>query len=253
MVGPQHDAVDHAHTPEAVRARLALGLRHSVLRDGVYGAVDGVVTTFAVVAGVAGAAMSNAVIVVIGLVSLVADGFSMAVASFLGTRAERQLVRRVRRMEEEHIDTVPEGEREEIRQIYAAKGLRGDALEQVVEVITRDRERWIETMLREEHGLSPEGPSPFRTAGVTLVSFVLAGSLPLAPFLLRQMAGTGTVSGVPFLWSAGMTAAAFFLVGAVKGRVVGQPRLVSGLETLAIGSAAAAIAYGVGHLLRGIA
>jgi VIT1/CCC1 family predicted Fe2+/Mn2+ transporter len=150
-----------AHTPAAIQDRLKAGPRHSYLRDFIYGAVDGIVTTFAVVSAVAGGGLSSGIVIVLGAANLVADGFSMAVSNYLGTRAERQLVQRARRIEEEHIASCPEGEREEIRQIFAAKGLSGNELEQMISVVTSDRRRWIDTMILEEYGLALERPSPW--------------------------------------------------------------------------------------------
>src|SRR5687768_17500256 len=127
-----HPAIMEAHTPDAVRTRLSAVRSHSYLRDFVYGAVDGTVTTFAVVSGVAGAQLPARIVLVLGVANVVADGFSMAVGNFLATRAERQLLQQARRVEEQHVHDVPAGEREEIRQIYAGKGFTGHDLERAV-------------------------------------------------------------------------------------------------------------------------
>jgi len=240
------DLIEADHTPTAIAARLRAETRHNYLGDFVLGAVDGAVTTYAIVAGVAGADLSNKVALILGGANVLADGFSMAVGNYLSTQADRHLVERIRRTEERHIDAFPEGEREEVRQIFSAKGFEGKVLEQVVDVITRNRQRWIDTMVTEEFGLPLETPSPWRAALVTFVAFVVAGLVPLGPFCFPvQLSGSGM-----FAISSIATAGTFLLIGMAKGHVVHRSLIRSGLETLAIGGAAAALAYGVAVTLK---
>lgn len=242
--------LEHSHDPEAIRSRLTELPARSHLRDFVYGAVDGAVTTFAVVAGVRGAGLDDRIVLILGAANLAADGFSMAVSNYLGSRAEAQELERARRMEERHVALAPEGEREEIRQIYAAKGFGGRSLEQIVSRITSEKKLWVDTMLREELGLSLSPVSPVRSGLATFAAFAAVGAVPLASFVLRRHF-PGAVSD-PFQWSAALTAAAFFGVGALKGRFVGLRWWASGLETLAVGGVAAALAYAAGALLRAV-
>jgi vacuolar iron transporter family protein len=211
----------------------------------VLGAIDGCVTTFAVVAGASGAALPGAVVLILGFANLAADGFSMAVSNYQGKRTEHQSRERAAREEEEHIRLVPEGEREEIRQIFAAKGFGGETLERIVETISAKRDVWVDTMLTEERGLSRRGADPLRAAAATFAAFAVAGLIPLLPFLLSWNAALEA--------SVAITAAAFFAIGVARGAVLGRPALRSGLGVLATGGAAAALAFAVAYLLRGLA
>ncbi len=238
--------LERMHTREAIAERISSSARESYLADFVLGAVDGTVTTFAIVAGTAGAGLSVAVALVLGIANVLADGLSMAVGNFLGARADRQLVDRFRRMEERHIELVPEAEREEIRQIFAAKGFEGESLEVAVAVITSDRKRWVDTMLTEEWGLPLNSREPTKSAAVTFAAFVAAGMIPLAPLLFSNLL---TVEQT-YTLSAVATAITFLLIGGFRGKVVHRSVPRAALETLFVGGAAAAIAFLVGTGLQ---
>lgn len=249
--GRSRQSLAEEHTPLAVRRRLQHQPSASYLHDFIYGAVDGAITTFAVVAGVAGADLDETVVIILGGANLIADGFSMAASNFLGSRAERQQREHARREERDHIRLVPEGEREEIRQIFAAKGFEGEDLERVVDVITSDPDLWTETMMSEELGFGSTEPDEYRAALATLSAFLLVGSLPLLVFVYDAIA-PGEVDHA-FTWSALMTAVAFFVVGSMKSRFVDQTWWRSALETLSVGGVAAVLAYAAGALLQGVA
>ncbi len=243
--------LEHEHDHASIAERVNGSAEHSYLRDFVYGAIDGTVTTFAVVSGVAGAGLNSEIVIVLGLANLVGDGFSMAASNYLGTRTDQQLREKARAMEQRHIREIPTGEREEVRQIYAAKGFEGADLDRAVEIITANEDRWIDAMLVDELGLSLEGPSAFKAATTTFVAFCVVGLLPLLAFII------GLVIPVETNWlygvSAVMTGVAFFLVGAAKSYFVDQKWYWSGLETLTVGGIAAMLAFIVGLLLKGIA
>ncbi|WP_229381951.1 VIT1/CCC1 transporter family protein [Spiribacter sp. 2438] len=237
--------LEHSHHPEAIRRRLDDGRRPSYLRDALLGGIDGCVTTFAVVASVAGAGLPGIVAFGLGLASLIADGFSMGVSNYQGVKSDRDALEQTRRVENRHIRETPDGEREEIRQIFARKGFEGEVLEQIVDTITGDESLWVETMLREEHGLDLQGSEPLRAALWTFGAFVLVGAVPLLPFMLPAMG-----LDVAFAVSATLTALTFFGIGFAKGMVLGEGRWRAGLETLLMGGGAAVIAYLVGGIFE---
>ena len=251
MHDPPFADLKATHTPDAIQIRLASRPPESYLRDFIYGGVDGIITTFAVVSGVAGASLASTVVIVLGAANLLADGFSMAVSNYLGTRAERERIERARHNESKHIDLYPEGEREEIRQIFAAKGFSASELDQIVSVVTADRSRWIDTMIREEYGLRLEERSPWRAAAVTFSAFLSLGALPLLAFVPAFF--VAAVDAPPFLASTILTAISLFFVGAIKARFLPTRWYRAGTEALLIGGAAASLAYFVGALLGGLA
>lgn len=236
--------MEHEHTPEAIRLRLAEPPRHSYLRDWVYGGIDGSVTTFAVVTGVVGARLAPAVILILGVANLVGDGFSMAASNYSGTRTEREELETLRRREEHHIDAYPDGEREEVRQIFAGKGLYGVDLDRIVDAVTADRELWIRTMLADEYGMSSHLRSPLKAALSTFAAFFICGVVPLLPFI--------TTMPHAFALSLISTALVFFAIGSAKSLWLSISWWRAGVETLLIGSAAAALAYLAGVILKNV-
>lgn len=163
------------------------------LRDMIYGAMDGAVTTFAVVSGVTGAGLEPKIVIVLGVAGVVGDGFSMAAGNYMGTKADRQRV-------VESIDAV------------------------------RD-----------------SGSNPFTAAATTFVAFLVAGVIPLLPYF-ASFAGSDVTS--PAAVSTTLTLITFFAIGAGKAFVVPVRWWLAGLESLAVGAVAAALAYGCGAGLR---
>jgi VIT1/CCC1 family predicted Fe2+/Mn2+ transporter len=234
--------MEHEHSPEAIRERLDGGPRHNYLRDWIYGGIDGAVTTFAVVTGVAGAQLSTWVILALGFANLFGDGFSMAASNYLGTKAEHDDWHRLEEIENRHIDLAPEGEREEVRQIFERKGFEGSDLERVVTLMTATRERWVRTMLTHEYGLPHEVRSPLIAAICTFSAFLVCGLIPLLPYLLTNKHS---------LWlSIGLTAIVFVVIGSVKSRWSTASWARSGLTTLLVGAVAALLAYATGMTMK---
>ena len=234
---------DHSHSPEAIAERLSAGPRAHYLREWVYGGIDGVVTTFAIIAAVIGADLSPLIVIILGLANLVGDGFSMAAGAFSSTKADVDNYIRLRKMEASHIKKHPEGEREETRQIFASKGFEGEELEQMIDMISKDHDIWIEFMLAEEYGLSKPIYTPFKAGLNTFLAFILCGSAPLIPYLLN-------LPSTPW-WALGFSALTFFLIGSIKSLWSVHLWWREGFETLIIGLTAAGLAYGIGYVLQG--
>ena len=202
------DRLEHSHHADDIARRLAEDPPVSYLRDWIYGGIDGTITTFAIVAGVVGADMPGAVVLVLGMANLVADGFAMGAGNYSGTKAESDLFKHLLDVERRHISLAPGGEREEIRQIFARKGFSGPDLERIVDVITSNEDRWTHTMAVEEYGLSPAIKSPILAALSTSAAFVLCGLVPLLSYIAAYKFGACVVA----------TGLVFFVIGAVKSR-----------------------------------
>jgi vacuolar iron transporter family protein len=245
MPGLDRDQQIRDHHPAAIARRLKRNRSPQDVSDAVLGGIDGCVTTFAIVTGSVGAGFPTPVALVLGFANLLADGLSMAVSNYESIKAQKEFVEVTRHREEQHIEQVPEGEREEIRQIFAQKGFAGEALEHIVDTITSDRRLWVDTMLIEEHGLQSAHPSPLRSALVTFAAFVMVGVIPLLPLLVTPL-------GMPLqlYLSVALAGVVFFAIGSLKSLFLGRPAIKSGLSTLLTGGSAALLAFAVGYLLR---
>lgn len=234
------------HLPEAIEERLKESTHTETLSDAVLGGIDGCVTTFAVVSGAVGAGFDPAVALILGCANLLADGFSMAISNYESIQTQHAFREGVTRTEEEHIDRVPEGEREEVRQIFRQKGFSGETLETIVDTITQNQRLWVETMLMEEHGIQKNGPSAWKSAATTFVAFLVVGMVPLIPFLFTSME-----LAQQFVMSSILAGIMFFAIGLLKSVVFSRRHAIrSGLSTLLTGSAAASLAFLTGYLLR---
>ena len=239
------DQLQKEHSPDAISKRLHKVSGSQNVSDAVLGGIDGCITTFAVVSGAVGAGLSASIAIVLGFANLFADGFSMAVSNYESIKAVQDFADDTRRTEEDHIDQVPEGEREEVRQIFQNKGFAGSQLESIVATICQDRKLWVETMLTEEHGLQKTPFSPVKSGFVTFISFVFVGALPLLPFLF-----TTIEMDRQFIMSTVIAGLVFFSIGMLKSYVFSKPMLRAGLITLLTGGAASGLAFLTGYILR---
>lgn len=215
------------------------------IQDIMYGGNDGIVTTFAVVAGTVGADLPHGIIIILGIANLLADGFSMGTGAYLSRKAERDQYQRLRAEELDEIHSDPSMERAEIRHFLEKKGMEGDALDQAVQAITSNKRAWLDLMMCEEHRMAGDvAEKPLIHGCVTLGAFLVFGSIPLLPYLLN------VAYDYRFSAAVSSTLTALIVLGITRSYVT-QQRLVRGaLEVVIAGVLAAGIAYGIGALLR---
>jgi len=231
---------DHGHSREEIKTRISKANESGLLRDFVYGAIDGTITTFAIISGTAGAGLSQGIVIALGFANVLADGFSMAASNYLGTRSEVQNHRRIHATEERHIEQYPDGEKAELEQILTNHGLCGHDLQQVCDVVSRHKSLWINLMVSGEYGLPPFEPRPLASAIATFFAFIICGLIPLLPFIL--------LPDNSYEIATLLTGITFFTVGALKSRWSVESWYFSALQTLLIGGVAASIAYSVGKM-----
>ena len=217
------------------------------LSDMIFGANDGIVTTFAVVAGASGAALSPVVVIVLGFANLMGDGLSMGIGNYLGRKSEAAYQHGQREKERFEIQHLRKIELAETESILSERGYTGKDLDVAMRVTTSDEERWIDFMMRDELGIvEGKADSPFTHGLATYVAFIVAGLIPLLPYLVPGMGGA---LALPL--SVVLTAATLFVSGALRARVYPIPWWRAGLEMLAVGSLAAIAAFTVGKLGEG--
>lgn len=213
----------------------------------IYGGLDGIITTFAVVAGVAGASLSAGVVLVMGFANLIADGLSMSIGDYLSTKAEMEYKATERERETWEVEHYPEGEKQELIELYVNKGVEEDDAMTIVDIISKNKEAWVDIMMVEELGIIEEKESPIKNALVTFASFVFFGIIPILAYVFSMF--IPVLKGITFITACMLTALTLFILGALKVRITGKSWIISGFEMLLVGGVAATSAYFVGVLL----
>lgn len=222
----------------------------ALLRAAVYGANDGIVTTFAVVAGVAGAQLSDNIIIILGIANMVADGLSMALGDYLGSRSEYAFQKKQLKMEHWEYEQIPEIERKEIERMYIEKGYSSADAKTLVGIHERNPDHLVELGYQSEIGELPdEHAALWHTGMITFWAFVIAGSFPLLPYFLHTV-GVPIAPEQQFPLSIMTTGATMFVIGSLRTLVVGGGWLKNGLEMLLIGSLATGVAYLLGSFIH---
>jgi len=220
------------------------------LKDSVYAANDGIVTTFAVVAGVVGASLNPFTILALGFANLVADGFSMATGNYLGTRSESDQYAHARARAETELSGNAEAGHADAASLLREKGYSDTDASTMASLMVKNKRFFLDIMVYERSGINATSTADaVRGALVTFVSFGIAGTIPLLPYALL---GDSRMED-NFILACALTASALFAVGAARTTFSDRKWYSGGFEMFAAGGAAAAISFGVGFGIRALA
>ncbi|GAA0413020.1 membrane protein [Acrocarpospora corrugata] len=211
------------------------------LRPAVFGAMDGLVSNFALIAGVAGGTANTKVISLAGVAGLAAGAFSMAGGEYVSVASQRELAQAEIAVERRELERHPKDEQEELAQVYVSRGVDPALAAEVARQISRNPEQALAVHTQTELGVSPgDLPSPATAAISSFLSFSAGAVVPLAPYLL----------GVRSLWvSAALATVALFGAGALVSRVTARSWWFSGLRQFLVGAVAAALTWGLGSII----
>ncbi|HLU72508.1 MAG TPA: VIT1/CCC1 transporter family protein [Nonomuraea sp.] len=231
--------LDHAPSPEMHHSHR--DVTGGWLRPAVFGAMDGLVSNFALIAGVVGATGAGKGAVVAGFAGLVAGACSMAAGEYTSVKSQTELMRAEIAVERAELARNPEGERAELAALYRSRGLEPELADQVAAGLSADPEQALRVHVREELGVDPDDlPSPMLAAASSFVAFALGALVPLVPFLFG--ASGLTVALV-------LSVLGLFGFGAAVAQMTARPWWLGGMRQLALGVGAAAITFGIGNLL----
>jgi len=217
-----------------------------LIREVIYGATDGLVTSLGFVIGVFGALHDSRIILITGIAGATAGSLSMGFSAYISSKSQMEFFLAEIERERREMKEMPDKEREEIRKIYRAKGFQGEELEMVVRRITSKPSVWLRVMMEEELGLLVESfETPWVIGGVTALSYAAAAFLPILPY-------AGPSPQAAFPWSVGISIVALFILGAGKTYWTRLSAWRSGLEIVGIGIISALVGYGIGHLAGNI-
>lgn len=216
------------------------------IKSFVYGGLDGIITTFAVVAGVTGAALNSGIVLILGFANLIADGISMGIGDYLSTKSEKEFQENERKREEWEVENYPEGEKKEMMEIYSNKGVLKKDASKMVSILSKYKKVWVDVMMLEELGIIENKNSPFRNGLATFISFVVFGFVPLISYILMLIFNLNFNT---FIIAGFLTGITLFILGALKAKITGRKWFVSGLEMFIVGGIAATAAYLIGNIL----
>ena len=233
----------HTHTHEHTETHLQSS---DLLRDIVIGMSDGLTVPFALAAGLSGAVSATNLIVIAGIAEIAAGSIAMGLGGYLAGKTEIDHYNSELKREYEEVETVPHKEKEEVKEFFQNLGLSEDVQQQAVEEMTKDKEKWVNFMMKYELGLDKPDEKRARKSAFNIgVSYIVGGIIPLSPYFFVQ---NGT-EGLKI--SAAITLGCLFIFGFFKSRLTGVNPWWGAVRVTFIGAAAAACAFGIAKLIQG--
>ncbi len=213
------------------------------ITDIVIGMSDGLTVPFALAAGLSSAVSNNQIVITAGIAEIIAGSIAMGLGGYLAGRTEVEHYHSEYKREWEEVETVPEREKEEVREVFEEYGLSPESQHLIVEELAKDKKKWVDFMMRFELGLEEPNANRATTSALTIgVSYIIGGTIPLLPYFFTDTPSAGLKI------SAIITLLCLFVFGFFKSKATGQPLLSGALKVMFIGAAAAAAAFSVAKL-----
>jgi VIT1/CCC1 family predicted Fe2+/Mn2+ transporter len=213
------------------------------ITDIVIGMSDGLTVPFALAAGISSAVSDNHIVITAGIAEIIAGSIAMGLGGYLAGRTEVEHYHSEYKREWEEVETVPEKEKEEVREVFEGYGFSEASQIMLVEELAKDKKKWVDFMMRFELGLEEPNANRATTSALTIgISYIVGGTIPLLPYLFTDT----PLSGLKI--SAIITLVCLFAFGFFKSKATGQPLFTGALKVMLIGAAAAAAAFGVAKL-----
>jgi VIT1/CCC1 family predicted Fe2+/Mn2+ transporter len=217
------------------------------ITDVVIGMSDGLTVPFALAAGLSGAVQSNTIVITAGIAEIVAGSIAMGLGGYLAGKTEQEHFQSELKREYNEVENIPDKEKEEVKLIFAQYGIDEPTQNTIVDELAKNKNKWIDFMMKYELGLEKPDVNRARTSAATIsISYIIGGLIPLTAYFFTQTPYQG------LLVSALLTVICLFLFGYFKSKVTGQPPLSGALKVTLIGITAAAAAFLVAKLFNGL-
>lgn len=215
------------------------------IRDIVIGMSDGLTVPFALAAGLSGAVNASGIVVTAGMAEIVAGSIAMGLGGFLAGKTDADHYNSELKREYDEVERVPNEEKEEVKEVFAEFGLSAALQQQIADEMEKDKDKWVDFMMKYELGLEKPDPNRARKSALTIgFSYIVGGIIPLSPYIFVH----NTVEAL--YYSCGITLIALFIFGYFKSKLTGQPPIGGAIRVVVIGALAAAAAFLLARLIN---